>query len=59
MESENMKIDTEKIETPRVLGIHADEISSVEKELIVESPEIRRQIKESFNSALPRPLARG
>jgi hypothetical protein len=35
MESENIKIDTEKIETQRVLEIHPDEFSSVEKELIV------------------------
>ena len=33
MESENIKIDTEKIETQRVSEIHADEFSSVEKEL--------------------------
>ena len=35
MESENIKIDTEKIETQRALEIHFDEFSSVEQELIV------------------------
>ena len=43
----NIKIDTEKIKTPRVPGIHADEFSSVEKALI--QPDISARALDKIN----------
>jgi nicotinate-nucleotide--dimethylbenzimidazole phosphoribosyltransferase len=47
MESENTNIDTDEIETPRALGIHAEEFSSVGKELI--QPDISARALDKIN----------
>ncbi len=48
-----MKIDTEKIETPRILGIRFDEFSSVEKQLIQRFVRSQHDIRQFGSTTIP------